>query len=138
MNLNIYLIFNGNCEEAINFYSKAFETPVDFIQRYGDAPPGAAGEEGHNDKIMHARMNINGVSLMASDGMGQHQATVGDNVSISVNCNSEEEAEKGFNAISEGGTMGMPMAATFWAVRFGMCTDKFGIHWMFNYDGPRG
>lgn len=135
MNLNIYLTFNGNCEAAMNFYAQAFETPIDFIQRFGDMP-GATGEEPHKDKIMHARMDIKGVALMGSDGMDQHKPTVGDNVSISVNCDSEAEVEKGFNAIAAGGTVTMPLEDTFWGARFGMCTDKFGVHWMFNYDRP--
>jgi PhnB protein len=135
MNLNIYLTFDGNCEEAMNFYSKVFSVPIDFIQHYGEAP--MESDEVNKDKVMHASMNIDGVALMASDGMDEHKPAFGNNISISVNCNSEAEVDKGFNGISEGGTITMPLQDTFWGARFGMCTDKFGVHWMFNYDRPQ-
>lgn len=135
MDLNIYLTFNGNAEEAMNFYAKAFGVQIDMIQRFGDMPGEVKPE--HKDLVMHARMDISGVALMASDGMDEHKANFGNNVAISVNCDSVAEADQGFNAIAAGGTVTMPLADTFWGAYFGMCTDKFGVHWMFNHDYPR-
>jgi len=135
MDLSIYLTFNGNCEEAINFYAAAFDQEIEFIQRYGDSPMETSAA--HKDKIMHCTMDVNGVKLMASDVMEKQEVIAGTNVSISVNCNSVDEEEKVFAAMSAGGTVTMPLQDTFWGARFGMCTDKFGILWMFNFDHPK-
>ena len=126
-----YLNFDGNCRDAMKFYQRCFGGELQMV-------PLSKTQEGHpleaKDRIMHARL-VNGSSvLMASDmmhGMPFHQ---GNNVSVCVNCGSSEEIETYFAGVSEGGTVTMPLQDTFWGARFGMVTDHFGIHWMFNFE----
>lgn len=128
----IYLFFNGNCEEAMNFYKEKLEGTVEFVQRYGESP--MPGSEANKDKIMHATMDFQGFKIMFSDADEKRDVTFGDNFSVSINCHSDGEIERKFNAMIEGGNVTMPLQDTFWGAKFGMCTDKFGVNWMFNYD----
>lgn len=138
--INPYLTFNGNCEEAFNFYKSVFGGDFAYVGRFGEMPPqdgpSMPAEEAH--KIMHISLPIgNGSALMGSDTGGEWAQgfTAGNNFSISINGESKEEADKIFNALAAGGQTTMPMADTFWGSYFGMCTDKFGISWMMSYDG---
>jgi PhnB protein len=134
-----YLTFNGNCEDAFNFYKSAFGGEFTYVGRYKDMPatdgqycPPADGE-----KIMHVSLPIGGDSvLMGSDSSETYgQATVfGNNVSLSINADSRANADQLFNSLSAGGQVKMPLENTFWGAYFGMFTDKFGIHWMVNFD----
>ncbi|TGD58053.1 VOC family protein [Flavobacterium humi] len=137
--VNAYLTFNGNCEEAFLFYKSVFGGEFPYIGRYKDMPETETGhcppEEG--EKIMHVSLPISKETiLMGSDSSESFgQATVmGNNISLSINTDTEEEATRLFNALSAGGTIKMPLDKTFWGAYFGMFTDKFGIHWMVNYD----
>lgn len=135
MGIITYLLFNGNCEEAMNFYKDALGGSIVFMQRYGDSPmPGGPDEK---DKIMHATMSLCGTNVMFSDAGGKRKMNFGDNFSMSVDCKTDEEIETLFKAMSEGGHITMPLQDTFWSAKFGMCTDKFGVKWMFNYDKPK-
>jgi PhnB protein len=128
-----YLNFNGNAAEAMAFYSKALNGAVVFSQKYGDSPMPAGPES--KDKIMHATFKAGDLTIMCSDTNEQMgPVTAGTNVSLSLNFNDLESIEKTFNALSEGGKVTMPLQDTFWGARFGMITDKFGFHWMFNHD----
>lgn len=135
--VNPYLTFKGNCEEAFIFYRSVFGGDFPYIGRFKDMPsekplPPEAGE-----LIMHVSLPISKeTTLMGSDSseaFGQ-VTNIGNNISLSINTESEEEATRLFNGLSEGGTVTMPLNKTFWGAFFGMCTDKFGIHWMVNYD----
>jgi PhnB protein len=131
MKLNPYLHFNGNCEEALKFYVKALGAKPVMMLRYGESP--AAGETAKelHQKIMHGRITLGDNVIMASDAPpGRFQTPVGFNISIGVD--TPEEAERLFKALSEKAEICMPMAETFWAVRFGMLVDQFGIPWMIN------
>jgi PhnB protein len=138
--VNIYLNFNGNCEEAFNFYKSVFGGEFPYIGRYKDMPPAEEGktlpaEEG--EKIMHMALPISQETmLMGSDTGGEWAASLspGNNFSISINTDSQEEADRLFNGLSAGGQVTMPMAKTFWGDYFGMFTDKFGINWMVSYN----
>ncbi len=140
--VNVYLTFNGNCEEAFNFYKSVFGGEFPYIGRFGDMPPSEDGKqvsEEEKNKIMHVSLPISGETmLMGSDVGGEWSSNFkeGNNFSLSLNANSREEAEKLFNALSEGGMVKMPLEDTFWGAYFGMWTDKFGINWMVNYDDP--
>jgi len=137
--INAYLTFNGDCEAAFLFYKSIFGGDFTYMGRYKDMPktddsycPPADGE-----KIMHVSLPISKeIALMGSDSSESFgQATVmGNNISLSINAESEEEATRIFNALSNGGTVKMPLNKTFWGALFGMFIDKFGIHWMVNYD----
>lgn len=134
-----YLTFNGNCEEAFNFYKSVFGGDFPYVGRFRDMPPmpGKEVPASEGDKIMHISLPISKETvLMGSDSSEAFgKATVmGNNFSISINTGSEEEARRLFNGLSAGGTVTMPLDKTFWGALFGMFTDKFGIQWMVNYD----
>ncbi len=124
-----YLNFDGQTREAMTFYQKALGGDLQ-IQSFADS--GQPGPPGAEDRIMHARLTNGSAILMASDTMPGHPFAKGTNVHINVDCDSVEEIDRIFKAMSEGATVNMPLQDTFWGARFGMLTDKFGMHWMFN------
>ena len=129
-----YIAFKGNCEEAINFYKDKLGAEVLFMQRYGESPMAGKGPD---EKIMHTSIKIGDSVIMACDNVfEENPTTVGNNISLAIGGNDVTAAEGMFDKLSEGGTVTMPMQETFWAERFGMLTDKFGINWMFNIDKP--
>jgi PhnB protein len=140
--VNSYLTFNGNCEAAFNFYKSVFGGEFSGVNKFKDMPPSdgktMSAEDG--EKIMHISLPIsNETMLMASDTGGEWSSSfkVGNNFSLSINAESEDEATKLFNGLSAGGSVTMPLEKTFWGAFFGMFTDKFGIQWMINYDYPK-
>jgi PhnB protein len=142
-NINPYLTFNGNAEEAFNFYKSVFGGEFAVLQRFGEMPTQAGSPELSAEdkaKIMHVALPISKENvLMASDTFGEHadKFVVGNNISLSVGANSKAEADKIFHELSDGGTITMPISDTFWGAYFGMCKDKFNINWMINYDYPQ-
>ena len=133
--VNIYLTFNGNCEEAFNFYKSVFGGEFPYIGRFKDMPPGEGGKLNPDDaeRIMHVSLPISKETmLMGSDTGGEWASGFkqGNNFAISITSGNTKEAEKLFNGLSAGGTVTMPLGKTFWAETFGMFTDKFGISWM--------
>ena len=131
----IYLMFNGNCEDAINYYAQHLGGTITQLQRYGDTPQPSS--ESYKDKIMHGIMDLQGLTVMFSDSMEQRNVTMGDNFSIALDFKSDGELNRAFDAMSTGGQVTMAVQETFWNAVFGMCTDKFGVNWMFNYDKPQ-
>ena len=137
--VNPYINFNGQAEAAFNFYKSIFGGEFTTYSQMKDIPtsdefsvPSAEG-----DKVLHVSLSLpNGAILMGSDVPESYadKMTYGNNISISINCESRAETEKLFNDLSEGGTVTMPLGDTFWGAYFGMFTDKFGINWMVNYD----
>ena len=130
-----YISFKGNCEEAINFYKEKLGAEVLFTQRYGDSPMAGKGPD---DKIMHCSIKIGDSVIMACDNVFEdtNPTTVGNNITLAIGTKDVVEADRAFEQLSDGATIVMPMQETFWAERFGMLTDKFGINWMFNCDKP--
>lgn len=135
---NIYLTFNGNCEEAFNFYKSVFGGEFAYIGRFKEMPAGEQPMPAEDaEKLMHVSLPLgNGTVLMGSDTGSEWAAHFkqGNNFSISVNTSSKEEADKLFNGLAAGGQVTMPLAKTFWSEYFGMCADKFGINWMVAFD----
>jgi PhnB protein len=134
-NLSIYLIFNGNCEEAFNFYKDVFDGEIISLSRYKDIPfteTSHSFDEKESEKILHIALKFkNGFILMGSDANNvSGYAEFGNNFAISVTTEDSCQTEKIFNSISEGGKIFMPLGKTFWGDYFGSCTDKFGINWM--------
>ncbi|HRE63062.1 MAG TPA: VOC family protein [Ferruginibacter sp.] len=125
-----YLNFNGNAAEALAFYSNALNGQVVFQQPFGDMAP----DPSCKDKIMHATFVAGDLTLMVSDCPTGVSVNSGDQVSLSLNFDNVETLEKTFNALAEDGNITMPVQDTFWGARFGMTKDKFGVHWMFNFD----
>jgi PhnB protein len=135
--VNPYVNFNGNCEEAFNFYKSVFGGDFPYIGRFKDMPSEKPISDTDKNKIMHISLPISKETvLMGSDTTADFggEAKPGKNFSISINAESEEEAKKIFNGLSANGTVTMALDKTFWGALFGMFTDKFGINWMVNYD----
>jgi PhnB protein len=135
---NAYLIFNGNCRQAMEFYAKSLGTELQ-LMTYGEGPGAGPGCEiplEARDKVMHAHLHKGGAVLMASDATPDRAVTVGTNFWVNIDCENAQEIEKFFSALSDGARITMPLQGTFWAARFGMLTDKFGINWMFNLAQP--
>lgn len=137
--LNPYLNFNGNTEEAFNFYKSVFGGEFATIMRFDEVPQEYKSPAHEGQKIMHIALPIaGGDMLMGSDvpdAMGK--VVNGTNFHIAINPISKEEAEKLFNGLSAGGKVLMPLSKAFWGGLFGMFTDKYGINWMVNYDENR-
>ncbi len=135
--INPYLNFNGNTEEAFNFYKSVFGGEFMALMRWKEAPKAEKIPAGDRDKIMHVSLPIGkGNVLMATDtceSMGQ-TLTVGNNFYVCISAESKEEAEKLFSGLAAGGKIAMPLEDTFWGAYFGMLIDKFGIQWMVSYD----
>jgi PhnB protein len=132
MLVNAYLNFPGNCEEALNFYQRHLGAKITARMTWDEQPGGCQGvPDGWNTKIMHAAFTIGESLLMASDCPPSHyEAPKG--IAITLNLSDPAEAERVFAALSEGGSVQMPLDKTFWAEKFGLVTDRFGIPWMVN------
>jgi PhnB protein len=127
-----YLFFNGRCEEAIEFYRKALGAEVVMLMRNKESPeppPPGMLPPGSENKVMHASLRIRGDTLMASDGNNSGQANF-QGFSLSLAAKDDADAERLFAALSEGGQVRMPLTKTFFASRFGMIADRFGVPWM--------
>jgi PhnB protein len=134
--INPYLNFPGTTEEAFNFYKSVFGGEFTSVQRFKDTPESGRVPASELDKIMHIALPIGkGNILMATDALESmgHKLTSGNNFHISISTDSEEEAKKVFKALSEGGTVTIPLDKMFWGAYFGMLTDKFGVQWMVSY-----
>ena len=131
MQLNPYLFFNGQCEEAFKFYADCLGGQIEAMMSHAGTPAEEHVPAEWRDKIMHARLSVGDQVLMASDAPPEHyQKPQGFSVSIGIK--DPAEAERIFNALAENGTVQMPLQQTFWARSFGMCVDRFGIPWMIN------
>lgn len=142
--INPYLTFLGNCEDAFNHYKSVFGGEFTYVGRFGEMPPQEgqpAMSDNDKNKIMHISLPIgNDTILMGSDTGGEWapQTVIGNNITMSVNADSKEQADRFFNQLSDGGRQTMPMNQTFWGDYFGMCTDKFQINWMISFNENAG
>ena len=130
--MQAYLTFNGNAAEALAFYAKALGGKVIFSMTFGESPMGAETPDAYKGKIMHATLEARGHTLMASDMPPGMPFEGYKGFSLSVQGNTVDEGKKLFDALAEGGKVTMPYGPQFWAVGFGMLTDKFGVPWMVN------
>ena len=131
MRINPYLNFNGNCAEAMRFYAEVLGGKDLRVMTFRDSPMAERMAANEKDMAIHARFTVGDSTIMGSDAPGgRYNRPQGYAVSIGVD--TPEDAERIFKALSEGGNIGMPIAETFWAKRFGMLVDRFSIPWMFN------
>jgi PhnB protein len=132
MQVQPYLFFDGRCQEALDFYQSALGAETRMLLRYKDSPepqhPGCL-PAGSEDKVMHACFRIGDAEVMASDGMCAGKPAF-QGFSLSVTAADEAECDRKFNALAEGGKVQMPLGKTFFAKRFGMVADRFGVGWM--------
>ncbi len=134
--INVYLTFNGNCREAFDFYKSVFGGEFSYAGIFGEMPPQEGMppmSESMKNQLMHIALPISKETILMGSDAGDEwgpKITVGNNFSISVNTDTTAEADRIFHALSNGGSVTMPMARQFWDAYFGMLTDKFGINWM--------
>jgi PhnB protein len=135
MQLNPYLFFNGNCETAFKFYAQCLNAKIKAMLTHAGSPAEQQTPPEWRDKILHAALEIGGNLLMASDAPPEHyHKPQGFSVHLAVD--SVAEADRIFQALAENGKILMPINKTFWAERFGMLEDQFGIPWMISA-GPQ-
>jgi PhnB protein len=130
--IQTYLFFNGRCEEAVEFYKKNLGAEVQMLMRCKESPeppPPGCLPAGFDNKIMHCSFRIGSSIVMASDGNSDKPVDF-DGFSLSLTVPTEDEANRTFDALTNGGQVIMPIGKTFWSPRFGMVKDKFGVHWM--------
>ncbi len=133
-----YLGFHGTCKEAFTFYEKCLGGQIVAMMGYEDMPSTEEISPEWKGRIVHARLIIGSAVLMGGDAPPSHPLTPAEGFCVSIMADSSEEAERFFAALADGGKIDMPIAETFWAHRFGMLTDKFGIPWMINHEKPMG
>ena len=133
-----YLFFNGNCEQAVEFYRKAVGAEVQMMMRYKESPeppkPGMV-PPGFENKIMHTSFRIGQTTIMAADDCSGQTARF-EGFSLALSVPTEAEADRVFAALAEGGKIRMPLMKTFWSPRFGMLSDRFGVGWMVSVRPP--
>lgn len=133
MEVNAYLNFNGNCREALEFYEKCFGAKIVMLQTHADSPMNDKTPDNWKEKIVHARLQVGESLVMASDSPPEYyQEQQG--FYLSLQMDDVNEADRIFRELAENGTIHMALAETFWAARFGMLKDRFGIPWMVNCD----
>ena len=129
--LNTYLFFDGNCADAMRFYERTLGGKLQ-LMTHGESPMAAQTPPGSANRIMHARLELDGRLLMASDSMVGQPYERMKGFSLSLIYPTVAEAQRMFSALAEGGQITMPIAKTFWAEAFGMLVDRFGTPWMVN------
>jgi PhnB protein len=133
MQLNAYVNFDGQCEAAFKFYEKCLVGKIVTMSRFGSTPAGAHMPADWSNKIMHAHLTVGEAVLYGADAPPEHyKRPVG--FAVSIQAKQPVEADRIFHALAENGKVDMPIQETFWAARFGMLTDQFGIPWMVNCD----
>jgi PhnB protein len=133
MRVNAYLNFGGNCAEAFRFYEKHLGGKVEMLMTFAQAPQDLKTPTGWKDKVLHARMSLGDSAIMGSD-VEKYQPMRSFYISLDVD--SDAEAERVYKVLSDGGEIQMPLQETFYASRFGQCRDKFGTSWMVGHMKP--
>jgi PhnB protein len=132
--INPYLTFDGQAEDAFNFYKSVFGGELNGIMRWGDNPQGEGFSDEDKKKVMHTALPIGDSALMGSDfvGMPGQEFSAGNNLTVAITPDSRDDADKLYAGLAEGGKSTMPMQDAFWGGYFGALIDKFGIQWMLN------
>jgi PhnB protein len=135
MQLNPYLVFNGNCEAAFRFYEKVLGGKIEAMLPHEGTPAAEHVPPEWRNKIMHARLSVGDKVLMGSDAPPEHYEAM-KGFSVTLGIDRPADAERIFHALAEKGTVRLPIQKTFWAARFGMLVDQFGTPWMINCEQP--
>jgi PhnB protein len=135
MELNPYLSFDGQCEAAFKFYERCLGGRIVAMMTYADSPMEEQTPSEWRNKIMHARLIVGDRILMGSDAPSDRYEPM-KGFSVTLGIDDPKDAERIFHALSENGTVQMPIQKTFWAARFGMLVDQFGTPWMVNCEQP--
>jgi len=136
MAIGVYINFNGNCRQAVEFYAQVFDMEKPQIMTFGDTPPNPEFvlPEEAKKLVMHALLNIDGSSIMFSDVFPGSPFVQGDNITLVIVSKNIDEIKSLFNKLKERGNIVMDLQETFWSKCYGSLTDKFGIGWQFSYD----
>ncbi|MBP3041189.1 VOC family protein [Bacillaceae bacterium Marseille-Q3522] len=126
-----YLLFNGNASDALAYYEKVFEGEVTEKQTFGEADHPTPPEV--DDKIIHAKFKKDDLFLMFSDTFPGQDVTFGDNISLTLELESEAEIQKIYDQLSEQGSILMELQDTFWGAKYAKVKDPFGVVWDLNY-----
>lgn len=132
MKINSYMAFNGNCHEAMSFYKECLGGELS-LQTIGESPMAEKMPGKMKEMILHATLVKGDLILMGSDIAPEPKLVKGNNVSLMLDCSSEEEIRRLYKKLSAGGEATHPLENTFWGAVFGDLTDKFGNHWILNY-----
>jgi len=134
--VEVYLIFNGNCREAVSFYENVFNTDKAEIMTFGDSPsdPSYPLPEEAKNLVMHTRLSILGSTVMFSDTFPGSPFTIGNNVTLAVVSDDEAQLRQAFEGLKEGGKVTMELQETFWSKCYGSLTDKYGIEWQISHE----
>ncbi|MES2419008.1 MAG: VOC family protein [Bacteroidota bacterium] len=136
--LNTYLNFNGNTEEVFNFYKSVFGGEFVALMRFKDTPGCENMPEADQQMIMHIALQLGKSVLMGTDvPESMEQVRTGTNMSICINAESREEADKIFSGLAQGGKIQMPLQDMFWGDYYGMLTDQYEIQWMISHNPNR-
>lgn len=131
MKLHPYLTFNGNCEEAMNFYKDVLNGEITVMSRFEDAPQEEFPiPEFAKKLIMHCTLEFGGCTIMASDTTEPNKFVIGSNTTLSINADDADEGSAIFHSLLDGGNAVMPLQDVFWGGQFGMLVDKYGTQWM--------
>lgn len=137
MPVQAYVNFDKQCEEAVNFYSNVFQTPVVEMIRYGDMPnPDYPMDEAAANLLMHAELKIEGDIVMFGDFFPGTQSVFGNNVQLTVVTNDPEKTKRYYELLKEGGQVEMELQETFWSPLYASIIDKFGVYWQFSTSKP--
>ena len=131
MKIHAYLMFDGQCEAAFNRYAEVFGGKLEMM-RYADSPEDMEVPAEYQQRVMHVCLTVGEQLLMASDNLPQYPYEGIKGCSVSLQLDNVPEAERLYEALSAGGSVQMELQATFWATRFAMLTDRFGVSWMIN------
>jgi PhnB protein len=129
MQIQPYLFFDGRCEEALNYYRRALGAEIQTIMRYKESPDSSGTPPGAGDKVMHAAFKIGDTQILASDGNNTGKPKF-EGISLAIDPATVKDADRIFAALADGGQVRLPLTPTFFAERFGMVADRFGISWM--------
>ena len=133
MKLNTYVNFSGKCAEAFRFYEQHLGATITMLMTHGQAPDQSSVKPEWKDAVLHARLSVGGTELMGADIPNAQPMR---SAYLSLNVESDTEAERIFSALSDGGEVFMPMQETFFATRFGQLRDRFGLNWMIIHERP--
>jgi Uncharacterized protein conserved in bacteria len=136
MAMQVYINFNGNCREAVEYYSGVFGTEKPKIMLFGDVPPdpGFPLSEETKNLVMHTELNIKGTKVMFSDVPPGRPLVIGNNISLVILGNDSDELKSLFNKLKDGGKVIMELQETFWSKLYGYLTDKYGISWQISME----
>ena len=137
MNTSLHLVFPGNCNEAFSFYEKTFGSKRMMSMTYGEAPAGSPVPPDSKDRVMHTAMPLGSITLMGCDAPAGQQEALG-GFQVCLESKDQAEVKRLYAALSDGGSVVMPLNPTFWSPLFGMLKDRFGVGWMVTVPSQQG